>query len=371
MSTETGRAMVQYGPGIPWEMKEYPVPDPEPGAMIIKISLASVCGSDVHLYQGDFGGPKGVRQKPSILGHEFVGTVHRLGVKSDTDSTGKPLKVGDRVVWSPSVLCGKCPSCLKQIVPCPNRKSHVGATSDDWPHFKGGFAEYYYLSPGQWVYKVPDAVPDEAAVYVDCAAATVAYALAKVEFPMGSTGVIQGAGGLGLCAAPMIKDRGARVIVVDKIRERLELAKAFGADYTVDSTEYSTPEARIERVRELTAGAGAEVVLEVVAGSPEVVPEGLQMLGLGGTYVTCGLVGPYPVQFDMGAFINKGVRLIGSASFKASTMPSVLDLMARTIDRYPWDKMISHKFKLEDAEEAVRQAAAGRVVRAAIVCTES
>jgi threonine dehydrogenase-like Zn-dependent dehydrogenase len=367
MSEQTGRAMVNFGLGFSWEMREYPVPDPEPGAMVAKITMASICGTDVHLYRGDFGGPSGVRQKPSISGHEFVGRVHKLGAGVTTDTAGRPLQEGDRVVWSPSIVCGRCPSCLRGVLPCPNRKTHAGTTSDEWPHFKGGFAEYYYLSPGQWIYKVPDVVPDAAAVYVDCAAATVAYALSKVNFPMGSWGVIQGAGGLGLCAAPMIKDLGARVIMVDKVADRLALARSFGADRTVDCAEYPTPESRIARVKELTDGRGAEVVLEVVAAAPEVVPEGLQMLDFGGTFLTVGLVGPYKASMSMMPFIDRGVRLIGSAQFNAATMPAVLDLMARTIDRYPWAGMISHTFKLEDAEQAIQQAAAGQVVRAALV----
>jgi threonine dehydrogenase-like Zn-dependent dehydrogenase len=363
----TGRAMVSFGTGFPWELRHYPVPDPEPGAIVTKISMASICGTDVHLYNGDFGGPTGVRQKPAISGHEFVGRVDKLGAGVVTDTAGRPLAEGDRVVWSPSIVCGRCPSCLKGVLPCPNRKSHVGATSDDWPHFKGGFAEYYYLSPGQWIYKVPDAVPDSAAVYVDCAAATVGYALSKVSFPMGSWGLVQGAGGLGLCATPMMKDLGARVIVVDKVRERLDLARTFGADETVDSTEFATPESRVARVRELTGGRGPEVVMEVVAGAPEVVAEGLQMLDVGGTYLTVGLVGRYTASLSMMPFIDRGVRLIGSAQFNTATMPAVLDLMARTIDRYPWDKMISHTFPLEDVEKAIQQAAEGKVVRAAVI----
>ncbi|NLE11092.1 MAG: zinc-binding dehydrogenase [Actinobacteria bacterium] len=367
MSGVTGRAMVNFGAGFPWEMREYPVPDPEPGAIVAKITMASICGTDVHLYQGDFGGRPPAKQKPSIMGHEFVGRVHKLGAGVSTDTTGRPLAEGDRVVWSPSMLCGRCPACLKGVLPCPNRKAHSGTTSDEWPHFKGAFAEYYYLSPGQWVYKVPDNVPDAAAVYVDCAAGTVAYALSKVCFPMGSWGVIQGAGGLGLCAAPVMKDLGARVIMVDKVAERLAIATSFGADHTIDSTEYPTPESRIARVKELTGGRGAEVVMEVVAAAPEVVPEGIQMLDVGGTYLTVGLVGPYKVELSMMPFIDRGIRLIGSASFDASTMAQVLDLMARTMDRYPWASLISHTFPLEDAEKAIQEAIAGRVVRAALV----
>jgi D-arabinose 1-dehydrogenase-like Zn-dependent alcohol dehydrogenase len=98
---------------------------------------------------------------------------------------------------------------------------HEGTTSDEFPYFKGGFAEYYYVSPRQWIYKVPDAVPDEAAVYVNCAGSTVAYSLNKAVFHLGSTIVIQGAGGLGLTAAAMAKDMGAnQMLVVDKIVER-------------------------------------------------------------------------------------------------------------------------------------------------------
>ena len=369
MTGEKGKAVVNLGPGIPWEIREYPVPDPEPDAIVIKITMSSICGSDVHMYKGDFGRPQGVTQNPRIPGHEFVGRVHKLGSNIQTDTTGQPLKEGDRVVWSYYVPCGKCLSCLNEpALPCPNRHRHAGTNHDEYPHFKGAFAEYYYVSPGQWIYKVPNTVPDEAAVYVDCAASTVANGLQKVQFPLGATAVIQGAGGLGLSAAPIAKDIGAaRVIVIDKLPDRLELVRSFGADHTIDYNEYSTPEARIERVKELTGGKGADLVMEVVASSPEVVPEGLEMLGLGGTYLTVGLVGPYTANLGMGPFINKGVRLIGSANYGASTMPQVLDFMARTIDKYPFGKIISHKFKLEDAEEAMKQAVEGKVVRAAIV----
>jgi threonine dehydrogenase-like Zn-dependent dehydrogenase len=97
------------------------------------------------------------------------------------------------------------------------------------------------------------------------------------------------------------------------------------------------------------------------------VPEGVQMLDVGGTFLTVGLVGPYKASLSMMPFIDRGVRLIGSAQFDAATMPAVLDLMARTIDRYPWADLISHTYRLEEAEQAIKDAAAGAVVRAAVV----
>jgi threonine dehydrogenase-like Zn-dependent dehydrogenase len=107
--------------------------------------------------------------------------------------------------------------------------------------------------------------------------------------------------------------------------------------------------------------------MEVVASDPEVVPEGIEMLTLKGTYLTVGLVGPFIAKLGMMPFIDKDIRLVGSANYKVWTIPKVLDFMSRTIDRYPFDKIISHKFKLQDAEEAMKQAMLGKVVRAAIV----
>jgi L-iditol 2-dehydrogenase len=366
MTTTMGKAMVNYGPGTQFEMKEYPVPDPEPNAIVTKLTLSSICGSDIHLYKGEFGAPPGP-QRPKIGGHEFVGRVYKLGSNVKTDTTGQPLKEGDRVAWCYYIPCGRCPACVSGEGPCPNRHAHAGASSDDFPHFKGGYAEYYYVSPGQWIYKIPDTVPDESAVYVDCAASTVAYALQLVKFPLGATAVIQGAGGLGLCAAPMAKDMGAaQVIVVDFVAEKLELAKEFGADYTINGQEYTTPEARIQRVRELTGGKGADMVMELVASAPQVIPEGLEMLTPGGTYLTCGLVGPYVSNVMMMPIISKGLKLIGSSNYKAWTMPRVLDFMARTGNKYPFEKIISHKFKLTEVAEAYKQMMEGKVIRAGI-----
>ncbi|MEJ2740376.1 MAG: alcohol dehydrogenase catalytic domain-containing protein, partial [Dehalococcoidia bacterium] len=122
-----GKAMVSVGMGVPWEMREYPVPDPEPDAVVTKITMSSICGSDVHMYKGDFGPMAlGTKDKPRILGHEFVGKVYMLGSNVKTDFMGKPLKEGDRVVWCYYIKCGRCPECLSDVaLPCPNRHSHV------------------------------------------------------------------------------------------------------------------------------------------------------------------------------------------------------------------------------------------------------
>lgn len=369
MTSVTGKAMVATGPGVPWEMREYPIPDPEPDAIVTKITMSSICGSDVHIYKGDFGPDAlGSKEKPKILGHEMMGRVFKLGSNVKTDFSGQPLKEGDRVVWCYFVRCGRCPACVKGIVPCPNRINHTRISCEVYPHFRGAFAEYYYVRPGQWLFKIPDEVSDESALYVNCAASTVTYGLHKAEFPIGARVIIQGAGGLGLSTAAIAKDMGAsQVIVIDKLPHRLELAKSFGADNTININEDFAPEARINKVKELTGGEGADLVVEV-ASDPDVVTEGVQMLALNGTYLTMGLVtSRLDPRLNMLAFIDKGVRLIGSANYKAWTIPKVLEFMVRNRDKYPFDKMISHKFKLQDIEEAFKQTIAGKVQRAAIV----
>ena len=369
MATLTGRAMVSYGPGFPLEMREYPVPDPEPDAVVTRITMGAICGSDVHLYKGEFSGGKAERRLPPYIpGHEFVGRVHKLGANITTDSTGRPLKEGDRVVWCCFVACGRCPACINGVVPCPNRRIHQGVTSDDFPHFKGAFADYYYVSPNQWIYKVPDNVPDESAVYTDCAASTVTYALSKVCLPLGASVVIQGAGGLGLNAVPVAKEMGAaEVIVIDKYPINLPMARTFGADHTISHEQCPTSKDRISAVMDLTHGRGVDLIMEVVASDPTVVAEGVQMAALNGTYLTVGLVGPVSTNIPLAPFIDKGVRLIGSANYAAWTMPKVLDFFSKYGEKYPFDKIISHKFPLEDLEDAFRQVIAGKVVRAGIV----
>ena len=123
MSKPDGQGDGQLRHGIPWEMKEYPVPDPEPGAIVTQDHHGLHLWHGRPSVQGDFGGPDGVRQKPSISGHEFVGRVHKLGEGVSVDTAGRPLKEGDRVVWSPSILCGQMPRVLERDSPLPQQES--------------------------------------------------------------------------------------------------------------------------------------------------------------------------------------------------------------------------------------------------------
>ena len=368
MARETGRAMVWTAIDTPLELREYPLPEVEDDAMLVKITMACICGSDLHSYKGEYVGRlKPSREKPLIMGHEMSGRVYRMGRNVKTDYLGQPLKEGDRIIYSYFNPCGKCWACVSGSAPCPNRH-RFRKSSAEFPHFRGAFAEYYYLRGDQWVLKVPDELPDETVTPINCALSTITYGMHQVRIPLEGTVLIQGAGGLGLSATAITKEMGgARVIVVDKLAERLELSKSFGADHTINLNQYPTPAARLERVMQLTGGRGVDLVVEV-AGRPEVVAEGLETLCPSGTYLTMGLVtGGLISNLDLEKVVHKGLTIVGSGNYKAWVLPKVLDLLVRTRDKYPFEKLVSHKFKLEDVNEGIQLSIEGKVIRAGVV----
>jgi len=117
---EKGRAAIYKGLGHPMEIKEYPLPKPEPGAILIKVTMANICGSDIHIWRGDIDIAALGAPLPMILGHEMTGTVAGLGNGISADSAGQPLAVGDRVAHRIFYSWGRCRACLRgQEAACP------------------------------------------------------------------------------------------------------------------------------------------------------------------------------------------------------------------------------------------------------------
>ena len=364
-----GKVALLVGVGGPFEMREYPLPEVEPGAILVKISMSSICGSDIHIYNGERPAFLASKEKPVLMGHEAVGKVFRLGRDVKTDFIGNPLQEGDRVTFCSFYPCGHCVNCLNGLALCPNRHRFRRAP-EEFPHFTATFAEYYYLRPGQWVYKVPEELSDEAVAPVNCALSTVTYALSQVGIGFGGSVVVQGAGGLGLSAMAVAKDMGAsQVIGVERIPERLKMAKNFGADYLIDLDQYPGAEERVNKVKEITKGRGVDLVIEFIGG-PQGIPEGIKMLTPGGTYLLAGMISgkiAFKGEIDGTEFTFQGKKIWGCATYKQWVIPKVLDFMVRTKDKYPFDKMISDKFKLEDIEKGMKLGAEGKVIRAAVV----
>jgi putative phosphonate catabolism associated alcohol dehydrogenase len=349
--------------GQPIEIREVEVPEPEPGALIVKIRLADICASDVHAWHGET-----PRSGPTILGHEMMGTVYQLGPDVTTDSLGQPLQEGDRVVYSYILPCLQCRTCRSgNTARCPSRILSGRARSDQFPYLTGAFAEYYYLRPGHFVVKVTDDLPDELLAPLNCALVQVMTGFRRAGLQWGQKVVIQGAGGLGLNAAAVARELGAeQVVVLDKLPERLELAKQFGADQVVNVDDFPNEVERGRAVRRLLNG-GADVALELV-GSPQVIPEGLSMLAREGTYVIIGSIKVgHKIDFDPLWLVGFNRTMIGIGGYDPETVALALSFLKRAKDRYPFDRIVSHKFKLDEIETAFEKAAKGEVVRASIV----
>jgi len=215
---DKGRAAIYKGLGTPMEIKEYPVPDPEPGAIVVKVSLANICGSEMHMWRGDLNLALVGAVLPIVLGHEAVGRVAKLGAGVTSDSAGQPLKEGDRVVWRYFYSCGRCPACLKGRHAECSMNFFYQAPCELPPHFTGAYADYYYVRPNHTVFKVPDEISDKLAAPANCALSEMVYAFERANLRFGETVAIQGAGGLGIYATVLAKEMGAaKVIVIDGI----------------------------------------------------------------------------------------------------------------------------------------------------------
>jgi threonine dehydrogenase-like Zn-dependent dehydrogenase len=140
--------------------------------------------------------------------------------------------------------------------------------------------------------------------------------------------------------------------VIDGIRERLALARAMGADETINITEVSEPRQRTQRVLDLTGGWGADIVVEVV-GFPEVVPEGIRMLARGGRYLEMGSIAPNRTyKEDPSILVGPNRSIVGVSLYTPFTLKKALDFLARCRDRYPFARVAAHAFPLAAINEA-------------------
>ncbi|MEB3102255.1 zinc-binding dehydrogenase [Ferviditalea candida] len=345
------------------EFREYDIPKPEAGAVILKIVRTNVCGSELHIWRGHH-----PTKKTGVLGHEMIGVVESLGEGVTTDYAGQPVRVGDRIVTAYFQTCRKCSACVRgDFYLCERGIEFWNKPPEEAPHFHGSFATHYYIHPNQYFYKVPDNVPDVAAASANCALSQVYFGFDKAVLSYAETVVLQGAGGLGLNAAAVAKEKGARVIVIDGIASRLEMAKKFGADHIIDMNEYDTVEKRAEAVRFLTNGQGADVVMELT-GVPAAFSEGIHLLRLGGRYVTIGNISPGQlVEFDPGLLTRKSVTIIPVMRYNPWYLHKSLQFLSDNVEKYPFSDMLDAEYAFEHIQEALDKSASREVTRASII----
>jgi threonine dehydrogenase-like Zn-dependent dehydrogenase len=348
-------------------LREFPLPQKvEPGAALIRTEMAGICGTDVHLWKGEL--PISL---PIILGHETVGRVEQLGAGLERDWTGEPLKIGDRVTWNSSISCGRCYYCAEKRQPtrCPNRRAYgIGHRCDQAPHFLGGYAEFHYLSTGTTIFKLPDDLPTESMIGAGCALITAIHGVERTGINWQDNVVVQGAGPVGIAALAVAKSAGAgQVIVIGGPKHRLETARRFGAAHIINLDEVKTPEARIRAVRDLTGGHGADSVLECV-GAPAAVVEGMEMCRDGGKYLVLGhYCDAGPIMFNPHVITRKQLQVFGSWSSEPRHLRSAIEFLRRSRKEFPFDSLVSHRFTLDQVNEALATTARWESAKSVIV----
>ncbi len=364
---KTAKASVLEQFNAPLVLRDFVVPEaPEPGGLLVRTEMAGICGTDVHLWKGEL-----AIKLPVILGHETVGRIAALGEGVEKDWAGEPLKVGDRITWSAGVTCGTCFYCAEKRVPtrCVNRKAYgIGHPCDTAPHFLGGYAEFHYLKPRSNIFKLPDDLPTESIIGAGCALNTALHGVERTGIGLHDIVVVQGTGPVGIAALAVAKSAGAsQVIVIGAPKHRRDVARRFGADHVLDLERLRTPAERIAAVRELTRGHGADVVLECV-GLPSAVVEGMEMCRDGGKYL---ILGHYcdagPVAWNPHVVTRKQLSVFGSWSSEPRHLKMALDFLRTTQERFPFAEMVSHRFPLEQANEALAATSAWQSAKSVLV----
>lgn len=361
-ASRTGRLAFLAAPNE-IELREYDVPGPEPGGLLTEVVRANVCGSELHIWSGDH-----PLIRDGVLGHEALCRVLERGAGVETDRAGEPIAEGDLVVPAYFITCGACPYCgAGEFRLCANAYEYWSRSPDEEPHFHGTFATHYHVHPEQFFYKVPPGIDEGVAASANCALSQVLCGFDKVDVTWDDTVVIQGAGGLGLNAIAVAAERGARTIVVEGAEGRLDRAERFGADHTIDMREFETVEERTARVRELTDGLGADVAVEV-AGVPEAVPEGIELLCDGGRYLEMGNIVPgRTTEFDPGAMTRKSITVESVMRYDPWYLRDALEFLAERGDAYPYEDLLDAEFPLSAVETALERSASREITRASLL----
>ena len=356
------RAAVMVAPRAPIELRTIPDPVVEEGGVLLETTASEVCGTDVHLHHGRLSGVP----YPIIPGHVSVGRVlEARGVTQD--ALGAPLRTGDVVTfYDVHGICGSCWHCLVARQPnrCPNRRVYGITMAADGPY--GGWAERIYLKPGVRVLKLPEPLSADDVIGGGCGLFTGYAAVERATLAMGDTVVVQGTGPVGLGAVLFAALRGAgRVIAIGAPAARLELAAAFGADQVIGLDTAAAE--REQAVRAATGGRGADVVIEA-AGNPAAIPEGLDMLRDGGTFVIAGhYTDVGDVTINPHRHINrKHADVRGQWGTEFHHVVRALALAARHHDRVPLARAIGGRFALPDAGAALAAVEALAVTKAII-----
>lgn len=336
-----------------------------PGDALVEVEFATVCGSDLHTVSGRRPAPA-----PLVLGHEQVGRVVAVG-EGAIRADGSALVIGERVVWSIMVSCAGCDRCLHgmpQKCRTLAKYGHV-QVKHNW-ELNGGFATHVHVRAGTAIVPVAESLPREIAATLSCASATAMAAISGLGGDQDLTGapmLIMGAGMVGVTAAAMATDRGARVIVADPDPARRATALRFGAVATANPLAAVGSATSLEAVLSAQGMSdGVQLAIEA-SGAAAAVSQALAHLDIGGVVILVGSVHPVgKIPLDPEAIV-RGLRNIrGVHNYKPRHLIDAVDYLQERHDTYPFAELVGASYPLSELDAALADAATGQHVRVGI-----
>lgn len=362
------RAAILETPGTALKIEEIPIPEPEAGEILVRVTACGVCHTDLHVIKNEVAFPT-----PAVLGHEISGTVEALGPGVEGPAVGTP------VVASFIIPCGACEYCargrddvcerffalnrLKGVLYDGNTRLFRRDGSPLWMYSMAGLAEYAVV-PATDVFPLPEGLPPEESSILGCAV-FIAYGTVRhaADLRAGERVAVVALGGVGSNIVQIANGFGAsQIIAVDIVPEKLDAAQRFGATDVVNSAEGDP----VARVRELTGGDGVDVAFEAL-GLPQTFVQAAEMLRDAGRMVAVGIApGKTTAPVEITRLVRRSQRIIGSYGARTrADMPRLLSLVARGIVNP--ERMVTQKLPLEEADSAYQALDQGEIVGRAVI----
>jgi len=313
-------------------IEEVEKPKVTPGKVLVEVKACGVCMTDLHMYMWEF-----PVKTPVILGHEFSGVIAELG------DNAVEFEVGDRVAVDPALSCGVCEACVSGRNNLCERLTAIGGAGD--VIVNGAFAEYTMV-PKEAIGKIPAEISFDEGAFVEPLGCCI-HGVDVSSAGIGDVVALIGAGPIGLLLLQLIKLVGAsQILVVDMKDERLQLAATLGADVVVNPSK----EDPVGRLKELTHGKGADVVIEAV-GSPVTVKQAVQMVRKGGRVVIFG-VAPVESRVDISPFDTyfREIEIVGSYAITREAFWRSISMLRS--GRIKIEPLITERFKLSELAKA-------------------
>ncbi len=344
MAQRTSLAMVQTAPRT-LEAQSLPIPEIDDDSALMRVEACGICGSDYEQYEGVIRAPM-----PAVPGHEPLGIVEAIG---DRAAKRWGVDVGDRIAVETMLSCRFCDNCLGgRYHLCNDRRIYSYIPLSDAPGLWGAYAEFMFVHGNSIVHKMDKSLPAEIAVMFNPLGAGFRWAVEVPKTGPGDTVVILGPGQRGLSSVLACKNAGAGKIIVTGLAadaEKLRVAKAFGAHYTIDVENQNAK----EKIRELTNGRGADIVVDVTSYAVEPVAESLSYVRSGGTIVLAGMKGYKNIPgFVSDKIMLKEITIKGVIGVTSSGYKKAIDLIESGLA--PLEMMHTHNFDLREAERAIQ-----------------